>query len=180
MTMPKVLAVLLFLVAMLATIPSAHAGGNKPPPQSPGARTRAFLDAYGHDVALQDMKRIDKMRPFFSKDLQAALKAARIKQETFAAAHPGDKPGLVEIGFTSGEGNDFDSYTIGLNNTVAKDRVAVDVAFVNSEQETAVQWKDRYEWVLEGKTWKLDDIVFRSEGRPGPRARRFKALLRSH
>lgn len=175
MTMRRFLA---FLV-LLATISLAHAAGGKPQ-QTPGSRTREFLDVHGQEIALQEIKRIDRMRIFLSKDLHAALRAARIGQEAFVAAHPGDKPALVEIGFNSGDGNEFDSYAIGLTNMLAKNRVAVDVGFVDSDQDTMVRWKDRYEWVLEGGTWRLDDIVFRSEGRPGPREHRLKTMLRSH
>jgi hypothetical protein len=176
MTMRTILALLLLLV----TIPFAHAGGSKPPPKSPAGQTREFLDAYGDAIALQEVKQIDKMRPFLSKDLYAALRAARIKQDKFVETHPGDKPGLVEIGFNSGEENAFDSYAVGLINSLAKNRAAVDVAFVQNAQDVPIRWKDRYEWVLEGNTWKLDDIVYRSDGRPSRRERRLKALLRSY
>jgi hypothetical protein len=176
MTMRRFFAILL----LLTMIPLANAGGGKAPQKTPAARTREFLDAYGHDIALQDIKRIDKMRAFLSKELYAALRAARIEQETFVATHPGDKPGLVEMGFNSGEENEFDSYAVGLTNMLAKNRAAVDVGFVENSEEIPIRWKDRYEWVLEGSTWKLDDIVFRSEGRRSPRERRLKTLLRSH
>lgn len=175
MNMRPALAVLL----LLAAIPLCHAGGSKPPPKSPAAQTREFLDTYGHATALQEIKRIDKMRGFLSKDLYAALRAARIRQDRFVETHPGDKPGLVEIGFHSGEENAFDSYAVGLTNSLAKNRAAVGVEFVLNAQGTSVRWKDRYEWVLEGSTWKLDDIVYRSDGRPGRREHRLKALLRS-
>lgn len=169
---------ILVILALLALIPLAHAGGAKST-QSPGARTREFLDAHGHRVVLQDIKRIDAMRTFLSKDLHTALRAARIEQDAFVAAHPKDKPGLVELGFNSGEENAFDGYSIGLTNTLAKNRAAVDVDFVENAKDSAVRWKDRYEWVLEGGSWRLDDIVFRSDGRPGQRERRLKTLLRS-
>ena len=168
------------MFVLLAAIPLSQAGGSKQPPQTPAARTRAFLDAHGHDIVLQDIKRIDKLGIFLSKDLNAALRAASIEQETFIADHPGDKPGLVEIGFNSGDDNAFDSYTVGLTNMLTKDRVAVDIGFAKSEQDTTVRWKDRYEWVLDGRIWKLDDIVFRSEGRRNQRERRLKKLLQPH
>jgi hypothetical protein len=176
MTMRPILAILL----LLAVIPSSHAGASKPPPKTPAAQTRAFLDAHGHDIALQDSKRMDKIGIFLSKDLNAVLLAARSEQERLVATHPGDRPGLVEIGFNSGEENAFDSYTVGLTNMLAKNRAAVDVDFVMSAQEGTTRWKDRYEWVLEGRTWKLDDIVYRSDGRPSRRERRLKTLLRPH
>ncbi len=171
---------ILVILFLLAAFPLAHAGGNKPPPQTPAARTRIFLDTYGQEVALQEIKRIDKMRPVLSKDLQAALRAARIAQDTFTADHPGDKPGLVEVGFNSGEGNEFDSYDIRLTSTLTKNRAAVDVEFIENAQDTSIRWRDRYEWVLEGKTWKLDDIVYKSTGRPSPGELRLKTLLRSN
>ena len=176
MIMRRIFAILL----LIAAIPFAHAGGGKPPPQTPAARTRAFLDTYGQEIALQDIKVIDKMRPVLSKDLQAALRAARIEQETSVADHPGDKPGLIDMGFNSGEKNAFDSYDIRLTNMLTKNRAAVDVEFTDNAQGSTIRWRDRYEWVLEGKTWKLDDIVFRTTGRPSPRERRFKTQLRPH
>jgi hypothetical protein len=168
------------ILLLLAVIPLAHAGGSKPPPLTPAARTRVFLDTYGQEVALQQIKRLDKMRSVLSKDLQAALRAARIAQETFTADHPDDKPGLVEVGFNSGEGNEFDIYDIRLTNTLAKNRAAVDVEFIDHAQDSSVRWRDRYEWVLEGKTWKLDDIVYKSTGSPSSGERRLKTLLRSN
>ncbi len=181
MTMRKILVIL----ALLAVIPLAHAGGSKQKPKpTPGTRTREFLDAYGHEVALQQIKRIEKMRLFLSKDLHVALHNARIDQQEFSAEHPGEKPALVALGFNSGEGNKYESYTIGLTNMLVKNRVAVDVTFVPhaaaNAQPAPVQWKDRYEWVLEGGTWRLDDIVYNSNGRPSPQERRLKALLRAH
>lgn len=176
MNMRPVLVVLM----LLAAIPLCHAGGNKPPPKSPAAQTRELLDAYGRVNALQEIKRIDKMRGFLSKDLYAALRAARIGRDKFAETHPGDKSGLVEVGFHSGEENAFDSYAVGLTNSLAKNRAAVGVEFARDAQGTSIRWKDRYEWVLEVSTWKLDDIVYRSDGRPGRRERRLKALLRPH
>jgi hypothetical protein len=175
MTMRHLLAILV----LLAAIPLTYASGKKLQ-QTPGARTREFLDVHGQQLVLQEIKRIDRMRIFLSKDLHAALRAARVEQDTFVAAHPGDKPGLAEAGFNSGDGNAFDSYAIGLTNLLAKNRAAVDVEFVDNAQETTVRWKDRYEWVLEGGTWRLDDIVYRSTGRPGPRDKRLKTMLRSH
>jgi hypothetical protein len=175
MTIRHLLAIFVLLVA----IPLTYADGKKLQ-QTPAARTREFLDVYGQQLALQEIKQVDKMRIFLSKDLHAALRAARIEQEAFVAMHPGDKPGLVEIGFNSGEGNEFDSYTIGLTSLLAKNRAAVDVGFVDNAQGAAERWKDRYEWVLEGGAWRLDDIVFRSEGRPGPREKRLKTMLRSY
>lgn len=174
MNMRHILAIL----TLLALIPLAHAGGGKST-QSPAARTREFLDAHGQAVALQDVKRIDGMRIFLSKDLHTALRAARIQQDAFVAAQPEDKPGLVELGFNSGDGNAFDGYTVGLTNMLAKNRAAVDIAFVGNAKDITVRWKDRYEWVLEGGSWRLDDIVFRSDGRPGQRESRLKTLLRS-
>lgn len=171
---------ILAILFLLAAIPLAHAGGNKPPPQTPAARTRAFLDTYGQEVALQDIKHIDKLRSVLSKDLQSTLRAARIAQETFTADHPDDKPGLVEVGFNSGEGNEFDSYNIRLTSTLTKNRAAVDVDFIDNAQDTPVRWRDRYEWVLEGKTWKLDNIVYKSTGAPSSGELRLKTLLRSH
>jgi hypothetical protein len=186
MTMRPILAILL----LLAAIPLCHAGGGKPPPKTPAAQTRQFLDTYGQATALQEIKQLNKMRPLLSKDLFTALRDARIRQDALAETPPGGKPGLVEvgpakaglvkIGFNSGEENAFDSYTVGLTNSPAKNRSAVDVEFVRSAQDTPVRWKDRYEWVLEGSTWKLDDIVYRSDGRPSRRERRLKALLRPH
>ena len=172
MTMRTLLAILL----LIAMIPLAHAAGKKPP-QTPGTQTRGFLDKYGQEPALMDLKRIKKMRTVFSKGLIAKLSAARIAQETSTAEHPGDKPGLVELGFNSGEGNAFDSYDIRLTNMLDTKRAAVDVEFVANAEGTPVRWRDRYEWVLEGSTWKLDDVVFRSTGRPGPRDRRLTKLL---
>lgn len=191
MTMRTLLAILLLII----TIPFAHAGGSKLK-QTPGTRTREFLDAYGHERALMEVKRIDKMRAVFSKGLSATLRAARIGQDALAAEDPDDKPGVAgagvapgvvgtgvgadvaELGFNSGEGNAFDSYDIRLTNMLGKNRAAVDVEFVANAQGTPVRWRDRYEWVLEGSTWKLDDIVFRSTGRPDPRERRLTKLLR--
>lgn len=192
MTMRTLLAILL----LLAAIPLAHAGGKKLK-QTPGTLTRTFLDNYGHDVALMEVKRIDKMRAVFSKRLSATLRAVRIAQDARAAEPPDDKPGvagtgvaagapgagagvgagIAELGFNSGEGHAFDSYDIRLTNMLGKNRAAVDVEFVANVQGTPVRWRDRYEWVLEGSTWKLDDIVFRSTGRPNPRERRLTKLL---
>lgn len=192
MTMRTLLAILLLLAAM----PLAHAGGKKLQ-QTPGTLTRAFLDNYGHDVALMEVKRIDKMRAVFSKRLSTTLRAVRIAQDARAAEPPGDKPGvagagvaagapgagaglgagIAELGFNSGEGHAFDSYDIRLTNMLGKNRAAVDVEFVANVQGNPVRWRDRYEWVLEGSTWKLDDIVFRSTGRPNPRERRLTKLL---
>ena len=184
MTMRTLLAILL----LLAAIPLAHAGGKKLQ-QTPGTLTRAFLDNYGHDVALMEVKRIDKMRAVFSKRLSATLRAVRIAQDALAAEPPDDKPGVAgagvagvgagvaELGFNSGEGHAFDSYDIRLTNMLGKNRAAVDVEFVANVQGNPVRWRDRYEWVLEGSTWKLDDIVFRSTGRPNPRERRLTKLL---
>ncbi|NOT89815.1 MAG: hypothetical protein HOP03_16790 [Lysobacter sp.] len=196
MTMRTLLAILL----LLAAIPLAHAGGKKLQ-QTPGTLTRTFLDDYGHDVALMEVKRIDKMRAVFSKGLGATLRAARIEQDALAAGQPDEKPGaagsgvaagvvgtrtvgagaaagIAELGFNSGEGHAFDSYDIRLTNMLGKNRAAVDVEFVANIQGNPVRWRDRYEWVLEGSTWKLDDIVFRSTGRPNPRERRLTKLLR--
>lgn len=193
MTMRTLLAILL----LLAAVPLAHAGGKKLQ-QTPGTLTRTFLDNYGHDVALMEVKRIDKMRAVFSKQLSATLRAVRIAQDALAAEQPDDKPGvagagvaagapgtgagvgagIAELGFNSGEGHAFDSYDIRLTNMLGKNRAAVDVEFVANVQGTPVRWRDRYEWVLEGSTWKLDDIVFRSTGRPNPRERRLTKLLR--
>ena len=192
MTMRTLLAILLLLAAM----PLAHAGGKKLQ-QTPGTLTRTFLDNYGHDVALMEVKRIDKMRAVFSKRLSATLRAVRIAQDALAAEPPDDKPGvagagvaagapgtgagvgagIAELGFNSGEGHAFDSYDVRLTNMLGKNRAAVDVEFVANVQGTPVRWRDRYEWVLEGSTWKLDDIVFRSTGRPNPRERRLTKLL---
>lgn len=192
MTMRTLLAILLLLAAM----PLAHAGGKKLQ-QTPGTLTRTFLDNYGHDVALMEVKRIDKMRAVFSKRLSATLRAVRIAQDARAAEPPDDKPGVVgagvaagapgagagvgagiaELGFNSGESHAFDSYDIRLTNMLGKNRAAVDVEFVANVQGNPVRWRDRYEWVLEGSTWKLDDIVFRSTGRPNPRERRLTKLL---
>lgn len=192
MTMRTLLAILLLLAAM----PLAHAGGKKLQ-QTPGTLTRTFLDNYGHDVALMEVKRIDKMRAVFSKRLSATLRAVRIAQDARAAEPPDDKPGvagagvaagapgagagvgagIAELGFNSGEGHAFDSYDIRLTNMLGKNRAAVDVEFVANVQGNPVRWRDRYEWVLEGSTWKLDDIVFRSTGRPNPRERRLTKLL---
>ena len=184
MTMRTLLAILL----LLAALPLAHAGGKKLQ-QTPGTLTRAFLDNYGHDVALMEVKRIDKMRAVFSKRLSATLRAVRIAQDALAAEPPDDKPGVAgagvagvgagvaELGFNSGEGHAFDSYDIRLTNMLGKNRAAVDVEFVANVQGSPVRWRDRYEWVLEGSTWKLDDIVFRSAGRPNPRERRLTKLL---
>lgn len=190
MTMRTLLAILLLLAAM----PLAHAGGKKLQ-QTPGTLTRTFLDEYGHDVALMEVKRIDKMRAVFSKRLSATLRAVRIAQDARAAEPPDDKPGvagagvaagapgagvgagIAELGFNSGEGHAFDSYDIRLTNMLGKNRAAVDVEFVANVQGNPVRWRDRYEWVLEGSTWKLDDIVFRSTGRPNPRERRLTKLL---
>ena len=184
MTMRTLLAILLLLAAM----PLAHAGGKKLQ-QTPGTLTRTFLDNYGHDVALMEVKRIDKMRAVFSKRLSATLRAVRIAQDALAAEPPDDKPGVAgagvagvgagvaELGFNSGEGHAFDSYDIRLTNMLGKNRAAVDVEFVANVQGNPVRWRDRYEWVLEGSTWKLDDIVFRSTGRPNPRERRLTKLL---
>lgn len=186
---------LLAILLLLATIPLAHAGGKKLQ-QTPGTLTRTFLDSYGHDVALMEVKRIDKMRAVFSKQLSATLRAVRIAQDARAAEPPDDKPGvagagvaagapgagvgagIAELGFNSGEGHAFDSYDVRLTNMLGKNRAAVDVEFVANVQGTPVRWRDRYEWVLEGSTWKLDDIVFRSTGRPNPRERRLTKLLR--
>ncbi len=168
------------ILLLLAAIPLAHAGGSKPPPQTPAASTRTFLDTYGQEAALQEIKRLDKMRSVLSKELLAALRAARIEQDASTADHPGGKSGLVDLGFNSGEDNAFDSYDIRLTNTLAKNRVAVDVEFIDSAQDTSIRWRDRYEWVLEGKTWKLDDIVFRSTGSPSSGEHRLKTLLRPH
>lgn len=192
MTMRTLLAILL----LLAALPLAHAGGKKLQ-QTPGTLTRAFLDNYGHDVALMEVKRIDKMRAVFSKRLGTTLRAVRIAQDARVAEPPGDKPGvagagvatgapgagagvgagIAELGFNSGEGHAFDSYDIRLTNMLGKNRAAVDVEFVANVQGNPVRWRDRYEWVLEGSTWKLDDIVFRSTGRPNPRERRLTKLL---
>lgn len=169
---------ILALLVLLAVIPLVHAGGKKQQ-QTPATRTREFIDTYGHEVALQEIKRIDKMRTVLSKDLNAALRAARIEQETFAADHPDDKPRFSKVGFHSGKQNAFDSYDIRLTNMLAKNRAAVDVDFVGNVEETPNRWRDRYEWVLEGSIWKLDDIVFLSTGRPSPREFRLKKLLRS-
>jgi len=182
MTMRTLLAIFL----LLAAVPLAHAGGKKLQ-QTPGTLTRTFLDNYGHDVALMEVKRIDKMRAVFSKQLSATLRAVRIAQDALAAEQPDDKPGvagagvgagIAELGFNSGEGHAFDSYDVRLTNMLGKNRAAVDVEFVANVQGTPVRWRDRYEWVLEGSTWKLDDIVFRSTGRPNPRERRLTKLLR--
>ena len=188
MTMRTLLAILLLLAAM----PLAHAGGKKLQ-QTPGTLTRTFLDEYGHDVALMEVKRIDKMRAVFSKQLSGTLRAVRIAQDALAAEPPNDKPGvagapaapgvgvgagLAELGFNSGEGHAFDSYDVRITNMLGKNRAAVDVEFVANIQGNPVRWRDRYEWVLEGSTWKLDDIVFRSTGRPNPRERRLTKLLR--
>jgi hypothetical protein len=178
---------LLAILVLLAAIPLAYAGGKKPP-QTPGTRTREFLDVYGHEAAPQEIKRIDKMRIILSKQLYAALRATRLEQETpVAADQPGDKPGQikaapieagsVEIGFHSGETSAFESYDIRTTNLLAKNRAAVDVEFVANTENTPVRWRDRYEWVREGSMWKLDDIVYRSTGRPGPRDRRLTKLL---
>ncbi|MBN8211952.1 MAG: hypothetical protein J0M09_03460 [Xanthomonadales bacterium] len=177
---------LLAIFLLLAAVPLAHAGGKKLQ-QTPGTLTRTFLDNYGHDVALMEVKRIDKMRAVFSKQLSATLRAVRIAQDALAAEQPDDKPGvagagvgagIAELGFNSGEGHAFDSYDVRLTNMLGKNRAAVDVEFVANVQGTPVRWRDRYEWVLEGSTWKLDDIVFRSTGRPNPRERRLTKLLR--
>lgn len=185
-----IMRTLLAILVLLAAIPLAHAGGKKPP-QTPGTRTREFLDVYGHEAAPQEIKRIDKMRNILSKELYAALRATRLEQAPPAAAdQPGDKrPGPVEagpaeaagveIGFHSGETSAFDTYDVRLTNLLAKNRAAVDVEFVASTENIPVRWRDRYEWVLEGSTWKLDDIVYRSTGRPGPRDRRLTKLLRT-
>ena len=185
-----IMRTLLAILVLLAAIPLAHAGGKKPP-QTPGTRTREFLDVYGHEAAPQEIKRIDKMRNILSKELYAALRATRLEQAPPAAAdQPGDKrPGPVEagpaeaagveIGFHSGETSAFDTYDVRLTNLLAKNRAAVDVEFVASTENIPVRWRDRYEWVLEGSTWKLDDIVYRSTGRPGPRVRRLTKLLRT-
>jgi hypothetical protein len=179
---------LLAILVLLAAIPLAYAGGKKPP-QTPGTRTREFLDVYGHEAAPQEIKRIDKMRGILSKDLYAALRATRLEEQMPAAAdQPGDKhPGPVEarpaevvgveIGFHSGETSAFDSYNVRLTNLLAKNRAAVDVEFVTNTENAPVRWRDRYEWVLEGSTWKLDDIVYRSDGRPSRRERRLKPFL---
>lgn len=191
MTMRTLLAILV----LLAAIPLAHAGGKKPP-QTPGTRTREFLDVYGREAAPQEIKRIDKMRNILSKELYAALRAARLEQAPPAAAdQPGDKHSApvvarpleagtaevvgVEIGFHSGDTSTFDSYDVRLTNLLAKNRAAVDVEFVASTENAPIRWRDRYEWVLEGSTWKLDDIVYRSTGRPSPRDRRLTKLLRA-
>lgn len=190
MTMRTLLAILLLLAAM----PLAQAGGKKLQ-QTPGTLTRTFLDEYGHDVALMEVKRIDKMRAVFSKQLGATLRAVRIAQDALAAEPSDDKPGVAgagaaaapgagvgagvaELGFNSGEGHAFDGYDVRLTNMLGKNRAAVDVEFVANIQGNPVRWRDRYEWVLEGSTWKLDDIVFRSTGRPNPRERRLTKLLR--
>ena len=174
MTMRPILALLL----LLAVIPLAHAGGKKLQ-QTPATRTREFIDVHGHEVALQEIKTIEKMRTVFSKDLSAALRAARIEQEAFAAEHPDDKPRFSKVGFHSGKQNAFDSYDIRLTNMLATNRAAVDVEFVGNAQEPPTRWRDRYEWVLEGSTWKLDDIVFLSTGRASPREFRLKKLLQT-
>lgn len=173
-----IMRTLLALLVLLAVIPFAHAGGKKLQ-QTPATRTREFIEMYGHEVALQEIKRIDRMRAVLSKDLNAALRAARIEQEAFAAEHPDDKPRFSKVGFHSGKQNAFDTYDIRLTNMLAKNRAAVDVEFVGNAQEPPNRWRDRYEWVLEGSTWKLDDIVFLSTGRPSPREFRLKKLLRS-
>lgn len=192
-----IMRTLLAILLLLATIPLAYAGGKKPP-QTPGTRTREFLDIYGHEAAPQEIKRVDKMRNILSKELYAALRASRLEQETSAAPdRPGDKPGPieaasikaapikaagVEIWFHSSESGAFESYDVRLTNLLAKNRAAVDVEFVANTENTespTVRWRDRYEWVLEGSTWKLDDIVYRTTARPSPRDRRLTKLLKS-
>lgn len=174
MTMRPLLVILLLLFA----IPLCHAGSTKAPQKTPAARTRELLDTHGHDIVLQDIKRIDKKRTLLSKELYAALRAARLEQDAFFKAHPGDKTPPVEVGFNSGEGDGFESYDVRLTNSLAKNRAAVDVEFVmDSALPKPVRWRDRYEWVLEGSTWKLDDIVYRSTGRPSRNERRLKPFL---
>ncbi len=174
MTMRPLLAILLLLFA----IPLCHAGGTKAPPKTPAARTRELLDTRGHEIVLQDIKQIDKMRTLLSKELYAALRAARLEQDAFLKDHPDDKTPPVGIGFHSGKDNGFDSYDVRLTNALAKNRAAVDVEFVmDSAQPKPIRWRDRFEWVLEGSTWKLDDIVYLSTGRPSRNERRLKPFL---
>lgn len=174
MTMRHLFAILM----LLAVIPLAHAGGKKAPPQSPAARTRVLLDTHGHEMAVQEIKQIDKMRTVLSKGLYPALRATRIAQDAPVEANSGDKPAQLEIGFHSGIEHDFDSYAVGLTNSPAKNRAAVDVEFVQTIEGKPLHWKDRYEWVLEGSTWKLDDIVYRIDLPPSRRERRLKPLLK--
>jgi hypothetical protein len=164
---------------LLAAIPWSYASGSELP-QPPEARTREFIDTHGQEIALQSIERIQHMHVFLSKNLLAALRAARISQEAFVIAHPGDKPGLVEIGFNSGEENEFDSYIISRTNMLANNRAIVYVSFVDSEQQATICWKDSYEWVFEGGAWRLDDIVYRGDEHPGSREHRLKTILRAY
>jgi len=85
-------------IAILVVAAGATPAAAVASPVGPAARVEAFLAAYAStgSSGLPDAAQLDRLRPYLAPRLARLLADARAAQARYAAAHPGDKPPLIE------------------------------------------------------------------------------------
>lgn len=154
MMMYRILIV--FIASLLASASLAAPLRNDEDANVFAARTRAFVEEF-NATGLPDADELERLQPVLSADFHRALAAARATSDADVAAAPGDKPRFVEFDFISADGS-FDDYKILSVRRIGRRLVTVDVVFFDEYQGQIWHWTDRYRWILENSTWRLDDI----------------------
>lgn len=158
------LSFLLAPLLLLAAMPAA--AGDDPA----AANLALFLADHGHQSGLPDPATAEAMRPMITAALDADFAAARIAQTAFIAAHPDEKPPMVEGPIFNSSG--YEPYTdLAIAHDPAADgagagsdgdRRTLKVTFTDSTVTPALTWTDEFAMVHEGGAWRVDDVAYRA------------------
>lgn len=111
---------------------------------------------------LPDAGEMKAYRAFLCPGLSTAMDAARARRQEYVAAHPGDKPPLVEGDLFSSlfEGADEVS---AAGTEVDGEGARVALAMRAGEGDSALRWKDAVRLQRDGGVWCIADIEYGGE-----------------
>lgn len=144
------------------------------------AHLRAYAD--GSVSGLPQGERMASYRPLLTRALLQRLERAQRLQTAFIAAHPDEKPPLIEgDAFSSAYQDEWiGAYAPGASSATGADSARVTIALTGAYPPgvdgPARRWTDAALMRREDGTWKLDDIEFDVEGSALPHERLSRVL----